>query len=163
MEGWQVQRWRARFPSQLAALDWLRRNARANATVPAVRKAALDVLTASAMHRTPIDRARALLQWTAGEVAFIPDPYRSELFQSPEVTLRMRAGDCDDHAVLLGAMTTAVGIPTRLCASGNAGELSHVFPVVELDGRWTALDSTLPHPGIGHLASHDTFRATAEV
>lgn len=96
-------------------------------------------------------------------VSFVPDPYGAEVFQSPDVTLSLGAGDCDDHATLLGAMMTSVGIPTRLVASGINGSLSHVFPGVRIGERWLAADSTLPVADLGLLPPHDTFHPTAEV
>ena len=115
------------------------------------------------MSRTPTDRARALLRWTADRVLFIPDPVRTETFQSPEATLRMGGGDCDDHAPLLAGLAVACGIPARLRASGMFGRLSHVFPVLKLGTRWVPADSTLPGATLGIQAPADTIVDSAEV
>ena len=152
----------ARFPSQLHALDFLRRSARRFAVDPRVRETALTISRSQAFPRDPTERADALLRWTRANIAFIPDPYGTEVFQSPAATLALGAGDCDDHAALLASMLTSTGIPARLVASGIGGELSHVFPEARLAGRWTAADSTLPRVSLGLLPPHSKFFATPE-
>lgn len=154
---------KARFPSQPFALEYLRASARAHALHPRVRGAALQIVRAAPFQRDERERARALLRWTHDNITFVPDPYRAELFQAPHVTLELGAGDCDDHASLLGAMMTSVGIRTRLVASGFGGRLTHVFPGVFLGGRWVAADSTLPSADLELLPPHDTFLPSVEV
>jgi transglutaminase-like putative cysteine protease len=79
-------------------------------------------------------------------------------------TVRSRAGDCTEHAVLLAAALRSVGIPSRTIsgliwtrhdgADGGAF-LWHMWTQAVIDDRWVDLDATLPgtsafHPG--HLA-----------
>lgn len=94
---------------------------------------------------------------------FIPDPVGAETFQSPEATLRMGGGDCDDHAPLLAGLAVASGIPARLRASGMFGRLSHVYPVLRLGNAWVPADSTLPGATLGMAAPADTIVDSAEV
>jgi hypothetical protein len=79
-------------------------------------------------------------------------------------TVRSRAGDCTEHAVLLAAALRAIGIPSRTVSGlvwtrhdGAAGGafLWHMWTQAVIDDRWVDLDATLPggksfHPG--HLA-----------
>lgn len=66
-----------------------------------------------------------------------------------------RSGDCTEHAVLLGALLRAAGIPSRgvfglIYADRFAGESAifgyHMWTQALIDGRWTDLDATLDAP-----------------
>jgi transglutaminase-like putative cysteine protease len=85
-------------------------------------------------------------------------------FATAGETVRTRAGDCTEHAVLLAAALRAVGIPSRTVSGlvwtrhdGAAGGafLWHMWTQAVIDDQWVDLDATLPggrsfHPG--HLA-----------
>lgn len=152
------------FGSQREVLEYLRSSTRAWSRSPMIRQLAIRAMRSrTPPPRSDAQRAAALLSWARSRVLYVPDIYQTETLQSPRVTLRMGGGDCDDHAVLLGALLRATGQRVRLTASGF-GSLSHVFPEVALDGRWYAADSTLPDAKLGALApGHDTFLSTAEV
>jgi hypothetical protein len=79
-------------------------------------------------------------------------------------TVRSKAGDCTEHAVLLAAALRAIGIPsrtvsglvwTRYDGADGGAFLWHMWTQAVIDDRWIDLDATLPgkaafHPG--HLA-----------
>ena len=44
--------------------------------------------------------AEALYRWMTRNINYVRDPWNIERIQSPDVTLRQKAGDCDDHAIL---------------------------------------------------------------
>ena len=50
--------------------------------------------------------------------ATFKDPFRVEVLHSAKRLLELRAGDCDDMAILLGAMLEAIGHPVRLVLTG---------------------------------------------
>jgi len=52
----------------------------------------------------------AIASWVSENIRYISDPYKLEYVASPIETLRIKAGDCDDFAVLLASMYRAVGI-----------------------------------------------------
>lgn len=112
--------------------------------------------------RTPAARAAALLDWTSRELIYTPDVKDTETLQSPAATLAIGGGDCDDLAPLLAALMRSTGQRVRLCASGLRG-LSHVFPEVQLEGKWIAADPTLVPARLGRRAPHRRFLPTAEV
>lgn len=74
-----------------------------------------------------------------------------ERLQTPARQLREIAdtgtvwGDCDDAAVLIGALLASVGMPIRLVAVGQpGGEYMHVF-IEAFDGEsWWRLDPIVP-------------------
>jgi hypothetical protein len=64
--------------------------------------------------------------------------------------LELRAGDCDDMTILLGAMLEAIGHPVRLVLSGpdplKPDLFTHIYLEVFHKGRWIPLDATMPYP-----------------
>jgi transglutaminase-like putative cysteine protease len=88
----------------------------------------------------------------------------STAFAGAGETVRTRAGDCTEHAVLLAAALRAVDIPSRTVSglvwtrhdgADEGAFLWHMWTQAAVDDRWIDLDATLPgrrgfHPG--HLA-----------
>jgi len=75
-------------------------------------------------------------------------------FASAKEVLQTKEGDCTEHAVLLAALTRAVGIPSRLIGGLTYFELEdkryfghHMWTEVFV-GEWIALDGTQPAGGI---------------
>lgn len=67
-------------------------------------------------------------------------------FASALETFQTCTGDCSEHAVLLGTLCRAVGIPARVVmglvyVGGIFG--GHAWTEVNIDGRWYALDGTI--------------------
>jgi len=57
----------------------------------------------------PVEVCEAVRSWVRGSVEYRSDPADYEMLQDPIVTLQTRAGDCDDMAVLAGALLACVG------------------------------------------------------
>lgn len=88
----------------------------------------------------------------------------STAFATAGETVRSRAGDCTEHAVLLAAALRAAGIPSRTVSglvwtprNGVEGGafLWHMWTQASIDDHWVDFDATLPggrdfHPG--HVA-----------
>jgi len=89
--------------------------------------------------------ARALFRFVRDRIRYIREPI--EGLQTPEATLQMRAGDCDDKAILLGALLSATGAGVQFVAGGYAPhQFSHVWLRAHIAGRWVPMDPTEPHP-----------------
>jgi len=89
--------------------------------------------------------ARALFRFVRDRIRYIREPI--EGLQTPEATLQMRAGDCDDKVVLLGALLTATGADVKFVAGGyQPKQFSHVWLRARIGGRWAAMDPTEPRP-----------------
>lgn len=78
----------------------------------------------------------------------------SEFLQSPEATLNLGAGDCDDQAVLASTMLESLGYQTRfktVALDNSPEDLSHVYAEVrdKQTGDWIPLDPTVTraYPG----------------
>ena len=86
-------------------------------------------------------RAAALFEYVKNNVTYVPDPIRMEnqqliaedLIASPTETLRIRGGDCDDHAVLMASLLSAVGIANRMHKVKSKDESWHLLTEFAVD------------------------------
>jgi hypothetical protein len=92
----------------------------------------------------------ALFDWVRRNVRYTRDIYRVELLHTARRMLELRAGDCDDMTIVLGAMLLATGHPVRLALVGfrphKPHAFSHIYLEVRLNGRWVPLDPTVDQP-----------------
>jgi hypothetical protein len=89
----------------------------------------------------PLERVRKLTAWVYDNIE--KRPVLS--VPSAAATLRSRAGDCNEHAVLLAALARAAGIPTRIEAGLVLLDdrfFYHAWNAVYLDG-WVTVDALL--------------------
>jgi hypothetical protein len=91
--------------------------------------------------------ANALYEWVRHNIRFTKDPVNKEKLYPPAELLKIRAGDCDDISMLLGALLMAVGYPARLmtvaASPGAPQQFSHVYVEAEIppgSGEWIPLD-----------------------
>lgn len=85
----------------------------------------------------------AIYFWVREHIRFVRDVRGIETLQTPAATLRLGAGDCDDHVILLQALLEAVGFVTRSHAVGFAPDhYSHVLAEVKFGKRWVPLETT---------------------
>lgn len=65
------------------------------------------------------------------EIAYRKDIAGVETLQTPSLTLRVGAGDCDDKCILFGALAESIGHLTRFIAVGKQpGRFQHVAPQI---------------------------------
>lgn len=91
--------------------------------------------------KDPESKARRILRWVYKSLdkrvtVSIPDAL---------VTLKERAGDCNEHAVLFAALSRAAGVPARLCAGlvyNRKRFYYHAWNEVFL-GRWVTADALM--------------------
>ena len=92
----------------------------------------------------------ALFHWVRGNVRYTRDIFRTELLHTARRMIELRAGDCDDMTILLGAMLVSTGHPVRLVLTGFRSKrphsYSHIYPEVYVKGKWIALDATMNRP-----------------
>ena len=98
--------------------------------------------------KQPTLEMAALYKWVRDNIRYRFDPVSMEWLQSPNRTLRERAGDCDDIAVLLGALAESIGYKTRLLTVGPEKERpKHIAIQVRIPPHWITLDPVLEPPG----------------
>ena len=92
----------------------------------------------------------ALFHWVRGNVRYTRDIFRTELLHTARRMIELRAGDCDDMTILLGAMLLSTGHPVRLALTGFRPKkphgYSHIYPEVYVRRKWIALDATMDRP-----------------
>ena len=116
-----------------------------------VRQKAIEVFRA---YRVPpknrMGEACALFDFVKRNIRYTRDIFRVELLHSARRMLELRAGDCDDMTILLGAMLLSTGHPVRLVLAGfrrnRPHVYSHIYPEVNVSGRWIAIDATMDKP-----------------
>jgi len=136
-----------------ATLQAMRSLALQGAKHPLVRGTALQILQRSSVpERDLLGELRALFRFVQDGVRFTRDVRNVETLQTADYTLRMRAGDCDDKAVLLAALLLAVGHPAdlryKVIATDPArpAEFTHVYVVADVGNGPIPLDATAHQP-----------------
>ena len=116
-----------------------------------VRQKAIDVLLEKQVKpKDYLAEIKALFEWVQRHIRYTKDTVQVEVLHSAKRMLELRAGDCDDMAILLGAMLEAIGHPVRLALSGpnplRQDLFTHIYLEVFHKGRWIPLDATMPYP-----------------
>lgn len=103
-----------------------------------------------------IGEASAVYEWVKRSIRYTKDPVTKETLYPPLELLKLRAGDCDDIAMLMGAIMIALGYPARLvtiaASPENPEEFSHVYLEAEVppgSGQWVAMDAARPGAQFG--------------
>jgi hypothetical protein len=114
-----------------------------------VRQKAIDILLQRGVPaKDYVGEIDALFRWVQRNVRYTKDPFRIEALHAPRRMLELRAGDCDDMTILLGALVKSIGHPVRLVLTGpNARRpdlFSHIYLEAQHRGDWIPLDATMP-------------------
>lgn len=116
-----------------------------------VRQKAIDILFEKGVRpKDYLGEIKALFEWVQRNVRYTKDAFRLEILHTARRMLELRAGDCDDMSILLGAMLESIGHPVRLVIVGpdllRPDLFTHVYLEVYHQGRWIPLDATMHHP-----------------
>lgn len=105
----------------------------------------------------------ALHAFVRDRIRYVRDPVELELVQTPEATLNIGQGDCDDKSTLLAALLQATGHPSRFTVVGmGGGPFSHVLVETRNGERWTPLETIIDKP-VGWFPSGVTSRYSLKV
>lgn len=113
---------------------------------PQVRQQALQIVqNGGVSNKDTAGEVQAVYDWVKQHIAFRGE--LDETVQTPQVTLRFGAGDCDDHSVLTAALLGSIGYQWefKTVAVPGQNDFTHVYVRV-LDhgsGQWIALDTTV--------------------
>lgn len=105
------------------------------------------------------DFIRCLQHFVRDCIRYVPDPKDMEMVQTPQRTLDIRTGDCDDKATLLAALLTSINIPTRFVAVGYTAPdapYSHVFVEAKYGANWLPLETIMDGWEPGRLPQSST-------
>jgi transglutaminase-like putative cysteine protease len=116
-----------------------------------VRQQAINIFrTAGIAAKDRFGEIRALFEWVRQNIRYTRDIWGVELLHTARRMLELRAGDCDDMTILLGAMLMSTGHPVRLVLAGfrknKPHAYSHIYLEADLGGNWIALDPTMERP-----------------
>jgi transglutaminase-like putative cysteine protease len=116
-----------------------------------VRQKAIEIFrTYGARPKDRFGEVCALFDWVRKNIRYTRDIFQVELLHSARRMLELRAGDCDDMTILLGAMLKSTGHPVRLVLAGfcpgKPHSYSHIYPEVNVRGRWIAVDASMDRP-----------------
>lgn len=113
---------------------------------PRIRNTALE-LTAGLPPKDWLAEVRAVFAFVRDRIRYVRDVRGLETVQTPDATLDLEQGDCDDKSTLLSALLESIGHPTRFVAVGftPSGQFSHVYVETRVGMSWIALDATMPY------------------
>lgn len=115
---------------------------------PDVRANAITIVQLQPEKDAPAE-IRALFEFVRDSIRYVGDVAGVETVATPDATLRLRAGDCDDKAVLLAALLESIGYPTRFAIAGYSSPdvFEHVYVYAMLpNGAFVPLDPTEQQP-----------------
>lgn len=125
-------------------LRMMRQLAREGKVDPPIRELALSIVKPNGQ-KDWIGEARALHEYVRDQIRYVRDINGVETLQTPEQTIRIGQGDCDDKSTLLAALLESIGHPTRFVAVGfRPGKYSHVLLETKIGGKWIAAETTEP-------------------
>ena len=90
----------------------------------------------------PLERAAFLYEYIKA-FPYVHDPQGIELIKTPQKILKDKIGDCDEYAVALAALYSALGYKTAFVVAGTDPEhFKHVYVAVKVGNKWYAADPT---------------------
>lgn len=133
-----------------ATLDHMAEYARASLKTPdqTIRRCAIQVLkNAGVPPRKWLREVGALHAFVRDRITYRKDPVGIELVQTPEATLTLGVGDCDDKSTLLASLLVATGHPSRFVAVGmNGSPFSHVLVETRVGDKWIPAETIIQKP-----------------
>jgi transglutaminase-like putative cysteine protease len=115
---------------------------------PHLRAVAMSIVQLAPPKDEP-GEVRALFDFVRHAIRYVGDVVDTETLQTPDVTLKLRQGDCDDKALLLAVLLRTLKYPAAFVVTGytHPGEYEHVYVGVLLDGdTYLPLDPTEDGP-----------------
>ena len=139
------------YPGTLATVNHIGRLTKQGAKDFCVRQTAINIFRAYCVRpKNYLGEITALFDWVRRNVRYTRDIFKVELLHSARRILELRAGDCDDMAIVLGAMLESTGHPVRLVIVGRdlkrKNRFSHIYLETLYKDRWLALDATMNKP-----------------
>lgn len=125
----------------------------------AKKKKSIITLARGIVHRVP-ERAHkaevnALFDWVKRHIRFVNDVYGTETIQAPWSLVKERnpSEDCDGLSTTFNSLAAAIGYDTAfktIKADPTAPhEFSHVYSMVNIDGRWVPADPSQKDKPLG--------------
>lgn len=122
-----------------------------------LRKLALSIVRRNG-NKDYIGEVKSISSWVKRNIRYVKDIRGIETIQTPQKTLEIGQGDCDDHSVLVSTLLECIGHMTRFVAIGfMPGTFQHVYTETKLGPKsknmWIAVETTEPWP-VGKAAKN---------
>jgi transglutaminase-like putative cysteine protease len=128
----------------VATLKIMRQVTKAGKVSMPVRNLALSLI-AELPQKDWFNELKILHRYVRDQIRYVRDIRGVETVQTPDVTMALRAGDCDDKSVMLASLLEAIGHPTRFVAIGFApDDFAHVYVESRIGTSWVPLETTEP-------------------
>jgi transglutaminase-like putative cysteine protease len=110
---------------------------------PAIRDAA-SYIVAGVDGKDFDGQVRAVQQWVMHNIRYLRDHVSAETLIDPVLLLQTKAGDCDDHSMLVAALLMSIGFVCRFQAIGSTdpNNFEHVYTEVKLGRSWVSVETT---------------------
>jgi transglutaminase-like putative cysteine protease len=126
---------------------------------PTVRYSA-QRLVQNCTSRDRLCQVQSVQAYVRDKINYLEDVRDTETIQTPDYTLDLNSGDCDDQSVLVASLLESIGFQTRFCAMGVRGNFfSHVSSQVKLGRGWCNVETIVPvlkEPWHGYSAGTPT-------
>jgi len=97
----------------------------------------------------------AIYNWVANNIRYTLDIDGIETLQTPDWTLKLRQGDCDDHAILVASLLRAIGHKVKFVAikdkTSGSKNYCHVYAITKIGPHWVSVDTTEAEHGMGYI------------
>lgn len=111
---------------------------------PVVRFAAQRIVQ-NCTSRDHVCQVQSIQAYVRDKINYLNDVRDVETIQTPDYTLDLNSGDCDDQSVLVASLLESIGFQTRFCAVGVRDQpFSHVSSQVKLGKGWCNVETILP-------------------
>ena len=111
-----------------------------------IRQAAASAAFLTA-EKDELAEVEAVFNFVRDHIRYLKDVHGVETLATPDKTLMLQYGDCDDQVTLLASMLESIGYPTRFVITGYSDPriFEHVYMQVLVGNHWIDLDPTEPH------------------
>ncbi len=88
-----------------------------------------------------------IFSWVQNHIRYVKDVHGVETVSTPDKTLEVMQGDCDDQSLLLACLLESIGHPTSFKIAGyNGDDFEHVYCVAFVQGEAIHMDATESEP-----------------
>lgn len=100
--------------------------------------------------------AESIQQFVRDKIRYVKDIRGVETLSTPDKTLEVGQGDCDDKSILAASLLESIGHPTRFVAVGFVpGQFCHVLVETLIGSKWISIETT-ENVGVGWIPPNVT-------
>lgn len=104
--------------------------------------------------RNPSAEVNAIFNYIQSNIRYTHDVEGMDTYRRARRTAQMKIGDCDDMAILAGALLQMIGYPVRLKVISVSGEgYEHIYLLVgvpvENPASWIPFDPSVSRSSVG--------------